>query len=202
MKIGVLGPAEDARSFREAASFLLLEAGADQIVFLGEGKFLYGVIDAWAVELGRDGENAFLLQAAEVALEGSVEEIHALLRRDDVAAKLGAIRKLPPPPARAIELVDDRIVLFVHDKAVLDEEDIANASAIVYGKSDESLVKRFGKRAFASPGPLSRNHVLFIEPGAEGLTLSIFDLGRPKPARGTAIVRETLGGTATKLTVV
>jgi len=44
------------------------------------------------------------------------------------------VRRLPPPPARAIEMIDDRVVLLVHDKAVLDEEDIANAHLIVYGK--------------------------------------------------------------------
>lgn len=196
MKIGVIGPADDPRAFRDAASFLLLDAGADQIVFLGEGRFLDGVVDGWAAELGRDGEDAFLLEAARVAIDGSVEQIHALLSRDDVAAKLGAIRKLPPPPARAIELVDDRIVLFVHDKGVLDEEDIANASVIVYGKSDESVVKKFGKRAFASPGPLARGHVLVIEPGGEGLTLSVYDVA------GTPILREALGATQSKLSVV
>lgn len=199
MKVGVVGPLPDdgsgAAILRDAASFLLLDAAVDQVVFLGDGKALDPVIDAWMAELGRDGEDAFLEQAAQLAIEGSVEAIHTLLSRDDVAARLGAIRKLPPPPTRAIELIDDRIVLFVHDKAVLDEEDIANASVIVYGRSDESVVKRFGKRAFASPGPLAAGHVLLLEPGEDGLTLALYDVS------GKPLVRETLGATFGKLTV-
>jgi hypothetical protein len=199
VKVGVVGPLPDdgsgAAILRDAASFLLLDAAVDQVVFLGDGKTLDPVIDAWMAELGRDGEDAFLHQAAKLAIEGSVEAIHALLGRDDVAARLGAIRKLPPPPTRAIELIDDRIVLFVHDKAVLDEEDIANASVIVYARSDESVVKRFGKRAFCSPGPLAAGHVLVLEPGEEGLTLALYDVS------GKPLVRETLGTTFGKLTV-
>jgi hypothetical protein len=201
MKIGVIGPIDASSqtdvtgALRAAASHLLVDAEAERVIFLGEGRLLDAAIERWAAELGEAGEAAFLEQAAALAQSGDVDGIHRLLARDDVASRLGSVRKLPPPPARAIELVDDRIVLFVHDKSVLDEEDIANASVIVYGKSDEAIVKRFGKRAFAAPGPLSQGHVILIEPGAEGLMVGLYRID------GTPVAQETLGATQGKLTV-
>ena len=68
------------------------------------------------------------------------------LQSDAKLARLEFLRTLPPAPARAIEMIGDRIILAVHDKKVLDEEDIANAHVIVYGRSDEMLLKQFGPR--------------------------------------------------------
>jgi hypothetical protein len=59
------------------------------------------------------------------------------------------------PPKQAIEMLDDRIVIVVYDKAVLDKDDIANAHIVVYGRSKEALLKQFGPRAFFTPGLLS-----------------------------------------------
>src|SRR5262249_6252083 len=59
---------------------------------------------------------------------------------------------LPPPPSRAVEMLDDRIVLMVYDKAVLDEEDVANATAIVWGNAQEAQLRPIGPRGFVTPG--------------------------------------------------
>ena len=211
MRIGLVGPlrastpdAESGRAaegddelFREAASFLLGDADADQIVFLGEAAFLDRATQAWARSLGPDvaDEARFLARAAELAASGTADALERLLDADAAVARLSSIRKLPPPPARAVELVDDRVVLFVHDKAVLDEEDIANAHLVVYGRADESAIRRFGRRVFFTPGPLSKRQVGLLEASEDGVALSLFDLS------GEPVWREAISAGPSKMTV-
>lgn len=195
MRIGLLGPTDDEAAFREAALFLLGDAEADQVVFLGDGETAERAIAAWSRELGSDPEIAFLDRAAALAADGTPQQLFALLEKDAELARLAAIRKLPPPPARAVEMLDDRMVLFVHDKAILDEEDIANAHLIVYGKASESDLRRFGRRAFFTPGPLAGGRVGVLESSEDGVTVALYDLG------GVPLWRETLAQAATKVTV-
>ena len=197
MRIGLLGPAEDDQAgFREAVSFLLNDAEADQIVYLGQGEFVEKAIDAWLLELGgEDAEAAFLARAATLAASGTPAEIDALLESDSVVAQLARIRKIPPPPARAIEMLDALVVLFVHDKGVLDEEDIANAQLIVYGRGPEADIRRFGKRVFFTPGPLRGERVGILESGGDGTTLALYDLS------GMPVWREPIGAGGSKVIV-
>jgi hypothetical protein len=85
-------------------------------------------------------------------------------------------------------MIGDRIVTLVWDKAVLQEEDIANSFFIAYGKSSKMLFKRFGPRYFFTPGPLSAEHIGVLEQDEEegGFILSVFS-----PA-GVPISREVL----------
>src|SRR3990172_945955 len=98
------------------------------------------MVNAWARELmeGEPTEEAFLDRAVRAALQGSAEAVERLLAADASMRRLGDLRGLPPSPARAIEMIDDHIVLLVNDKAVLDQEDIANAYLVVYGKAPEA----------------------------------------------------------------
>ncbi len=97
-----------------------------------------------------------------VAIDGTPQAIDALLESERAVRSLERLRTLPPPPARAVEMLGDRICLVVHDKKILDEEDIANAAVIVYGASPERLLKRFGPRYFFTPGPLAEDGVLGV----------------------------------------
>jgi hypothetical protein len=176
---------------REAASFLLGDAEADQVVFLGDGTFLERVLERWGLDLGLDGGSKFLDRAMAAASTGEPRAIEQFLSEDAGARRIVDVRRLPDPPARAIELLDDRIVLLVHDKAVLDEEDIANAHVIVYGLSEEAQLRRFGKRAFFTPGPLASGRVGILESSEEGLTVALYDVS------GMPVLRESLAlGTA------
>jgi hypothetical protein len=195
VRIGVLGPGQDEAVFREAARYLLEDADADQIVYLGDASFLEVATTRWARELDVTTEDAFLRRALDVAMSGSPDDVDDLLLRDTLTARLAQIRKLPPPPARAIELIDDRVVVFVHDKAVLDEEDIANAALVVYGRSAEANVRRFGKRLFLTPGPLEARHVGLVEDEADGAFVSLVGLD------GRAVSREALTAGSTKMIV-
>src|SRR5262245_17490758 len=139
MRIGLLGPADgNLTLLRDAAEFLLKDCGVDQAVYLGSDEASVGqVVERWAQQvMGQSsaGEDAFLDEAVKLALEGDGASIRALLSRDEQVRRLTALRCLPPPPARAVEVFDDKVVLFVHDKSLLDEEDIANAFLVVYGR--------------------------------------------------------------------
>ncbi len=199
MRIGLLGPAgDDEGALREAAEFLLGDAAVDQAIYLGLDDTVERVVVSWAKEIthGLADEDAFLERAASLACKGTPEEIETLLAADAQLERLSLLRTLPPPPARAIEMIDDRIVLVVHDKAILDEEDIANASLIVYGKSDEALLKRFGPRCFFTPGPLSAGCVGMVELERDGLiVVGLFD------PSGVPLWREPLQGRTAKVSV-
>jgi hypothetical protein len=195
MRIGFLGPCSDEALLREATTFLFTTVDVDQIVYLGDAGFLERATERWRSELGVGTDEAFLVRTLDAALSASAEEIEQLLADDRLTARLGQVRKLPPAPARAIELMEDRVVLIVHDKAVLDEEDIANANLIVYGQAAEASLRRFGKRAFFTPGPLAGRRVGIVEAMDDGVYAAIMDL------TGASILREALTAATTKLTV-
>lgn len=199
MRIGFVGPAEgDEATLRVAAEFLVGAAEVDQLVYLGEDDAAERLVRTWAKEILGDvsGEDDFLERAAALARSGSAEAIERLLAADERVERLACIRTLPPPPARAIEMIEDRILLVVHDKGILDEEDIANANVIVYGKSTEPLLRRFGPRYFFTPGPLSGQRVGMLELEADGqVVVALFE------PTGTPVWREPLQGRTAKVSV-
>ncbi len=201
MRIGLLGPARgDSEATREAIEFLLGDVEVDQAIYLGDDRdALDALLEAWADEVFGEtySDDAFLRRAAEVAEHGDAETIEGLLRRDAWVRKLGRIRKLPPPPARAVEMIGDRILIAVHDKAVLDEEDIANAQLIVYGRAGEAELRRFGSRYFLTPGPLDAGQVAVLETeGAADVAVALFE------TTGVPVWRQTLARRTGKVSVV
>lgn len=200
MRIGLVGPADgDGALLREAAEFLLGDCGVDQALYLGSEQTLRGVMDSWASQVvqGVASEARFLDEALELALGGAPAHIDALLARDSELRRLSALRCLPPAPARAIELVDDKVVLLVHDKATLDQDDIANAFLIVYGRSKQSALHRFGPRAFFTPGPLKLGRVALLErEGESHLAIAQFN-----PHTGEPHGRDVLQGRRARVVV-
>lgn len=195
MRIGLLGPTDDEETLREATSFLLGDADADQVVFLGESAFLEVAITRWASDLGLGRGTSFVDRALAACLSENTRNLDEFLTADHYARRLLDVRRLPDSPARAIEFMDDRVVLFVRDKSILDEEDIANANLIVYATGAESQLHKFGRRAFFTPGPLSAGRVGVIESSDEGFSVAVYDVS------GMPILRESLANAVTKLTV-
>jgi hypothetical protein len=200
MRLGLLGPSDDdTLILREAAEFLLGDAEVDQIIYLGIDGAMERVVAQWGKEIMEGGadEAAFLARAADLAQRGGPDEIEALLSADAHVQKLANIRTLPPAPARAVEMMADRIVLVVHDKAVLDEDDIANSTVIVYGKSDDMLLKKIGPRYFFTPGPLSKRRVAVLETEDDetGIVIAVFD------PSGAPLWRELLPARTTRVQV-
>lgn len=67
-------------------------------------------------------------------------------------------------------------MVFVYDKAFLDEDDIANANIVVYGKSDKLAFNRFGPRVFFSAGTADEGHVMTVHVDADNrCIISAFD---------------------------
>lgn len=201
MRIGLLGPAEgDEAALREAVEFLLGDAGVDQAIYLGpDDDTIERVITAWAREIfdGEPGDDIFLERGVQLATAGSPDEIDELLGAEQSLRRLAAVRMLPPPPVRAIEMIADRILLAVHDKSILDEEDIANASLIVYGHAKEAECRRFGSRYFLTPGPLSSGRVALIDVEEDGnISLALYETS------GLPVWREKMARRTTKMNVV
>ncbi len=200
MRIGLIGPADgNIALLREAAEFLLGDCGADEAVYLGADDAATTVVEGWAREVmaGPAGEDAFLAEAADRAVRGDADALDELLARDAEVRRLSALRCLPPPPARAVEVIDEKVVLLVHDKSQLDEDDIANAFLVVYGRGKQAAVNRFGPRTFFTPGPLSGSRVALIEREADGgLAIALYD-----PSTGEPAGRETLIHRGTRFVV-
>ena len=200
MRLGLVGPSEEDPSLlRKAARFLLDDREVEQAVYLGAESTLRSVVGAWASEImaGGASEERFLAQAVELALGAESRAIDRLLACDREVRKLNALRCLPPPPARAVELFEDKVILFVHDKAMLDQEDIANAFLIVYGRGKRSAVHRFGPRTFFTPCPLKAGRVAVIERERDNnLAIAQFD-----PETGEAHGREVLPVRRSRLVV-
>lgn len=197
MRLGFVGPANsDLEALGRAVEFLVDEAGVDQVIYLGDDDAAERLAEGARARIDAADGRSFEDRAAEIALRGTASDIERVVDADVELERLAALRTVPRSPARAIEMLDDRIVIIVHDKTLLDEDDIANASVIVYGQSKELLVKRFGQRAFFSPGPLALDRVGILEHEEDGrVALSVFDTA------GTPILREALAQRATKLTV-
>ncbi len=191
-RIGFVGPADDLVALRSALEYLLL-SDVINAIYLGDANDVEQVVSAWAEDLGAE---AFLSRAAELALTGNANEIQDLLVADQAVQQLSRVRGLPPPPSRAIEMMEDRIVLVVHSKDELDEEDIANANVIVSGAEPEAFLRRFGPRYFFSPGPLAAGHVGFLERDDDGVIVaSVFTPG------GEEVWREALMGRRNRISV-
>lgn len=154
MRLGFIGPCRgDPAVLRPLAELLLFELDVARAVYLGADDALDRAAKGWPERLGAPPDEAtFLREAAVLALEAPPEALEALLERDHKLARLADLAVLPPPPARAVELLDDRIVLMVFDKSVLDEDDVANATVIVWGNAQEPMLKVIGPRVFLTPG--------------------------------------------------
>lgn len=200
MRIGLLGPAGgDLVALRDGAEFLLGDAAADQVIYLGDDEeTLREVTRDWAREIfgAEPDPEAFLERAVELAIGGTPEQIEELLEAESSLRRLSAIRKLPPPPARAVELLADRILLAVYDKSVLDEEDIANAALIVYGKGKEAEIRRFGSRYFLTPGPAAEGRVALVEVEDDGgVSIALYETS------GLPVWREKMARRTSKMSV-
>ncbi|MCC7542123.1 MAG: hypothetical protein IT379_38245 [Deltaproteobacteria bacterium] len=121
------------------------------------------------IYLGRDG------RLDRIPFEGRLA--HAM-------GRCTSLTPTSPGQARIVEMIDDRILTAVYDKARLDEDDIANSSIIVWGRNNEPLHKAIGPRHFVTPGTLRADEpvvlVIAEEPDDEGATATLFETsGRP-----------------------
>ena len=196
MKLGFVGPANgNGQLLREALEFLVSDVAVDQAVYLGLDAVVDEVVSGWAGEIA--GSEPFLDRVVTLAQRGTAKDIDEALSRDAGVTRLDCVRSLPPAPARAVEMIEDRIVTLVYDKAVLDEDDIANSTLLVYGKSKEAALRRFGARYFFTPGPLSGGKIGIVEAEKDGqVVVALF------APSGAPLWREALQSRGTSKVVV
>lgn len=193
MRLGILGPAhDDLIGLARAAQFLLDEAHAEKVIYLSGDGAMDRVVASWARELvgaNPSGEALFKRAAARCA-RAAPADIEKFVDCERARLRLGVFTSLPSSESRTIEILDGRVVVFVHDKAVLDEEDIAAAQILVYGKSQAPLIKRVGARVFVTPGPIGTptGGAALLDDGAEGVRVEIVGPG------GTVSAGEHVGG--------
>ncbi|MDH3202422.1 MAG: hypothetical protein OEM15_16145 [Myxococcales bacterium] len=176
MRFGFVGPAGSSSSLLErAVGQLVTELEVDTVVYLGADEAIRDFITAQQ----RDkSEVSFEQRVAQVAATGSAAEITEVVRSLRGARYLEKLRVLPEPPANAIEMLDDRIILLVREKSSIGEEDVVNSNVVVYGDAKELAFKRYGPRCFFSPGPLEGGHLGILDDEKEGggITLRAIDL--------------------------
>ncbi len=144
MRLGLIGPANgDLAALARTAEFLLNGARVTRAIYLGDDDALEETVGLWAESLvGDDPSDAGVWDRAfEVAATGTPERIDAFLRGERARLRLRDLERLSPEELRSVEMFGDRVAVLIHDKAMLDEEDIFSASFLIYGKSDSPLVK-------------------------------------------------------------
>lgn len=180
MRLGFVGPCKgDLSLLRSACERLLFEHGVARVVYLGNDDALDRALSGWREAMGAPAdEGEFFDTAARLAVDAPAKVLDELLSRDKRASRLRDIGVIPTPPARAVEMFEDRVVLMVFDKGVLDEDDVANSTAIVWGHAPDPMLKPIGTRLFLTPGPLNHAagpHVAVLDVTAEGVHAKVLD---------------------------
>ncbi len=174
--MGFIGPADtDAAALEQAAKLLICDLEVDAVIYLGEDDALRDFV---AAHESKDSDHTIEQRVADVAATGSADDIEDVLRELRGAHYLGKLQVAPPAPRRAMEMLDDRIVLIVRNKSTVGEEDVINSNVVVYGDATELMFKRFGPRCFFSPGPLDVGHVGLLDDRSEsgGVVLKAINL--------------------------
>ena len=197
MRLGLLGPAgSDVGALGRAAEFLLNGARVHRAIYLGNDGALDRAVAAWARKLVGDdpSDDGAWRRAARVALDGTAAELDKFVSTERARLRLKSLEALPEETARTIEMVGDRVAVLIHDKALLDEEDILAANLLFFGKSDRPLVRRIGARWFVTPGPIGceGGGLAVIDDESEDVSVTIYD------STGKTMQKEPL--TATRAT--
>lgn len=185
MRFAVLGPANgDLEALEKGASLLLFEHQAEQVVYLGADDALDRLVLDWAHRLvGADpSDEGVWDRAAARCVAATPQQIDAFVATERRRERLKALKCLPVATSRTIELLEGRIAVLLHDKALLDEEDILPASLLIFGKSREPLVRQVGSRTFVSPGELGPKSgvALFTDDGAGEINVTMYGPGGTK----------------------
>lgn len=199
MRLGIIGPAKgDVRALAHAVECLLDVVGVQRILYLAPDSSLDLLVRAWARSLvgNSPNEDSLLARATLRCANASPEAIEAFVAAERARARLRALSFLPEGNRRTVDFFDGRVVLFMYDKAILDEDDVVGATVFVYGRSNEPKIKRIGSRMFVTPGPLGapQGGLLVMGEGPSGgVRVEIRNLD------GSIFAEEMLGGSGSML---
>lgn len=197
MRLGLLGPAgTDVGALGRAAEFLLNSARVHRAIYLGNDGALDRAVAAWARKLVGDdpSDDGAWKRAAEIALKGTAEQLDKFVSTERARLRLKSLEALPEEVSRTIEMVGDRVAVLIHDKAMLDEEDILAANLLFFGKSEGPLIRKIGARWFVTPGPIGceGGGIAVLDDEKDDITITIFDsTGKPTQQEALAVQRAT-----------
>lgn len=157
MRLGILGPAlGDLLALARGAQHLLDGAHVEKVIYVADDDALDRVVASWAHEMvgANPTEEGLFTRAVARCAGADAGAIDDFVELERARLRLKVLVSLPSAGQRTIEILDGRVVLFVFDKASLDEEDITAASILVFGKSGEGMIEKVGTRMFLSPGPV------------------------------------------------
>jgi hypothetical protein len=178
MQLGLLGPAiGHLDALERAAKFLYQERKAERVVYLSDDAALDEIVEGWAERLvGKNaGEEELLSRATERCLSATPDEINAFLQKERERGSLKVFESLPGESTRAIEILSGKVAVMIYDKAYLDEEDILPATVLVFGKSEDPLVRRVGRRWFLAPGSFDKAGVMLLDDQDSGIHVTLFN---------------------------
>jgi hypothetical protein len=178
MRLALLGPAEgQTEALAAAARFVLERQAVDRAVYLGVDGALDGVVQAWATRLVGDNpsEDGAWARAARACLRAEPADIDRHLAAERERASLRIFESLPDAETRAVEMLGGALVVMIHDKGQLNEEDILPARVLLFGKSKGAVVKQVGQRWFLSPGTFEEDGLMVLDDDDEGILLTTFD---------------------------
>ena len=177
MRLGLLGPAHgDHESLLRASQFLDREVGVDRAVYLDVDGALDQTILTWAGKLvGGDPAETAIWKRAQRCLAAAAAEIDDYVARERERRALRIFEALPSDGARLVELLNGQVAVMIYDADELDEEDMLPAAFMLYGASDQPVVKQVGTRWFLSPGRLEHFGIMVLEDRDDGVHLGLFD---------------------------
>ena len=181
MRLALLGPADsNVAMLARAAATALERLAADKVIYLGGDDALDRLVFEWARMMGAESSLVDRLADDDGGiLAGNDAAIRAEVERERARRRLMALRTLEGPGMRALELLNERIVVLVDDKSVLDEEDLLPATIIAFGKGDK-VIRRVGTRVFVAPGHPAKGTeglaLLDEGEGAIGITVTLHDV--------------------------
>lgn len=180
MRLALLGPAEGhTTELAAAARFLLDEKLVDRAVYLGIDGALDEVVHAWAESLvGEDpSEQALWGRAARACLRAGASDIDVFISKERARASLRVFESLPDSETRAVEMLGGALAVMIHDKAMLNEEDMLPARLLIFGKSKSAVIKQVGQRWFLSAGSLgdAGSGVMLLDDTDDGIHLTLLD---------------------------
>jgi hypothetical protein len=189
MRLGILGPAQgDLPALARGAQYLLDEARVERVVYLAADDALDRVVASWASEIVGDtqGTDGLVARAAARCAAADPATIDEFVDMERARLRLQVMSSLPSN-RRSIEILDGRVVLFVWDKSTLDEDDIAAASILCFGKSNEAMIKKVGTRTFVAPGPVGGKDggCAVLDDGDGGVRISIVTHDGQVTAKGS-----------------
>lgn len=165
MKLGLLGPAAGQLNDLGQAGKALRALGAERVIYLGADAALDEVVRDWAQTLvGPSAEDATLMsRATQACLRAEPAAIISFIEQERERAALRMFESLPSQSTRSVEMMGGKVAVLLYDKARLVEDDILPATLLVFGKSEQPLVKQVGRRWFLSPGSFPNHGVMMLE---------------------------------------